>query len=185
MRRIEAMTGSGAESLVEGRISTLEKVAQRLQVPAGEAEAKLEAVLEEFDSERKRAVAFERKLSKEAAEDLLSQVEMIEGVSVLSASVQASNFDALRHMGDVLRERLGSAVIVLGAVWDDRPNFLAMVTSDLVARELNAGEIVKEIARDAGGSGGGKPQLAQGGGKDKGRLEQALQLVPGLVKQKV
>ncbi|UCG83666.1 MAG: alanine--tRNA ligase [Dehalococcoidia bacterium] len=185
MRRIEAVTGSGAEALVEERISALENIAQRLQVPAGEAEGKLKAVLEEFDSERKRAAAFERKLSKETAEDLLSQVEMVQGISVLSASVQASNFDALRHMGDVLRERLGSAVIVLGSVWDDRPNFLAMVTSDLIPRGLNAGEIVKEIARDAGGSGGGKPQLGQGGGKDKGRLEQALKLVPGRVKQKV
>jgi len=70
-------------------------------------------------------------------------------------------------------------------VWEDRPNFLAMVTSDLVARGLNAGDIVKEVAKEAGGSGGGRPQLGQGGGKEKARLEQALKLVAGLVAEKI
>jgi alanyl-tRNA synthetase len=184
MRRIEAVTGRGAEALVEERVAALEAAAQQLQVPAGEVAAKVDAVLGELDSERKRAGALERQLSKDSAESLLSQVESVNGVSVLAVVVQASSFDVLRHTGDVLRERLGSAVIVLGAVWDERPNFLAMVTPDLVSRGLNAGEIVKAVAGDTGGSGGGRPQLAQGGGKDKARLEQALKLVPGLVKGK-
>ncbi|MGB2885517.1 MAG: DHHA1 domain-containing protein, partial [Dehalococcoidia bacterium] len=185
MRRIEAVTGSGAEAVIEERAAALEKVAHQLQVPTAEVEGKLEGVLAELDSERKRANTLERRLSKETAESLLAQVESVNGVSVLAASVAASNFDVLRHMGDVLRERLGSAVIVLGAVWDDSPNFLAMVTSDLVSRGLNAGEIVKEVARETGGSGGGRPQLGQGGGKEKGRIEQALKLVAKLVKEGV
>ena len=93
--------------------------------------------------------------------------------------------DALRHMGDVLREKLGSGVIVLAAVWDGKPNFLAVVTPDLVNRGLNAGEIVKRAAQATGGSGGGRPQLGQGGGKDKDRMEEALKLVPKLVEEKV
>jgi alanyl-tRNA synthetase len=93
--------------------------------------------------------------------------------------------DALRHMGDVLKERLGSGVIVLAAVWDDKPNFLAMVTPDLVAKGLNAGEIIKRVAQATGGSGGGRPQMAQGGGKDKDKLEEALKLVSKLVAEKV
>jgi len=185
MRRIEAVTGSGAEALVEERVSTLEKIAHQLQVPTAEVDDKLGSVLQELDAERKRAIALERELSKETAESLLAQVESVNGVSVLAASVPASNIDVLRHMGDILRERLGSAVIVLGAVWADRPNFLAMVTSDLVARGLNAGDIVKEVAREAGGSGGGRPQLGQGGGKDKDRLEGALNLVANLVRGKI
>ena len=185
MRRIEAVTGSGAEAVIEERAAALEKVAHQLQVPTAEVEGKLEGVLAELDSERKRANTLERRLSKETAESMLAQVESVNGVSVLAASVAASNFDVLRHMGDVLRERLGSAVIVLGAVWDDSPNFLAMVTSDLVSRGLNAGEIVKEVARETGGSGGGRPQLGQGGGKEKGRIEQALKLVAKLVRERV
>jgi alanyl-tRNA synthetase len=185
MRRIEAVTGGGAEALIEERVSTLEKIAHQLQVPTADVEDKLASVLQELDAERKRAIALERQLSQETAESLLAQVESVNGVSVLVASVPASNIDVLRHMGDILRERLGSAVIVLGAVWADRPNFLAMVTSDLVARGLNAGDIVREVAGETGGSGGGRPQLGQGGGKEKGRLEQALSLVAKLVKEKV
>ncbi len=185
MRRIEAVTGSGAEALIEERVSTLEKIAHQLQVPTADVEDKLGSVLQELDAERKRAIALERQLSQETAESLLAQVESVNGVSVLAVSVPASNIDVLRHMGDILRERLGSAVIVLGAVWADRPNFLAMVTSDLVARGLNAGDIVREVAGETGGSGGGRPQLGQGGGKEKDRLEQALSLVAKLVKEKV
>ena len=185
MRRIEAVTGREAEKLIEERASMLDKIARRLQVPAADVEGKLSGVLEELDSERKRAVVLERQLSKETAESLLTQAESVKGVSVLVAKTLVSNMDALRHMGDVLREKLGSGVIVLAAVWDDKPSFLAMVTPDLVSRGLNAGDIVKKVAQATGGSGGGRPQLGQGGGKDKDKLEQALKLVAKLVEEKV
>jgi alanyl-tRNA synthetase len=185
MRRIEAVTGREAEKLIEERASMLDKIARRLQVPAAYVEGKLSGVLEELDSERKRAVVLERQLSKETAESLLNQAESVKGVSVLVAKTSVSNMDALRHMGDVLREKLGSGVIVLAAVWDDKPSFLAMVTPDLISRGLNAGDIVKKVAQATGGSGGGRPQLGQGGGKDKDKLEQALKLVARLVEEKV
>jgi alanyl-tRNA synthetase len=185
MRRIEAMTGREAEKLIEERASMLDKIARRLQVPAADVEGKLSGVLEELDSERKRAVVLERQLSKETAGSLLGQAETIKGVSVLVAKTSVSNMDALRHMGDVLREKLSSGVIVLAAVWDDKPSFLAMVTPDLISRGLNAGDIVKKVAQATGGSGGGRSQLGQGGGKDKDKLEQALKLVAKLVEEKV
>jgi len=185
MRRIEAVTGRVAEALIEDRVSALESLARHLQVPAAEAAAKVESVLEELEAERKRSAALERRLSKDSAGALLDQVQSVNGVSVLAAGVEASSFDVLRHTGDVLRERMGSGVIVLGAVWDGSPNFLAMVTSDLVTRGLNAGDIVKAVSRETGGGGGGRPQLGQGGGKDSARIEQALKLVPALVREKV
>ncbi|HUV51706.1 MAG TPA: alanine--tRNA ligase, partial [Dehalococcoidia bacterium] len=185
MRRIEAVTGRGAEKLIEERASTLDKIAQQLQVPASNIESKIVSTLEELDSERKRAIALERQLSKETADSLLGKIESVKGVSVLSVDVPASNMDALRHTGDILREKLGSGVIVLAGIWDGKPNFLAMVTPDLVNRGLNAGEIVKKVAQATGGSGGGRPQLGQGGGKDKGKLEEALKLVARLVEEKV
>jgi alanyl-tRNA synthetase len=185
MRRIEAVTGREAEKLIEERTSMLDKIAHQLQVPAADVEGKLSSVLEELNAERKRAVVLERQLSKETAESLLTQAETVKGVSVLVAKTSVSNMDALRHMGDVLREKLGSGVIVLAAVWDDKPSFLAMVTPDLISRGLNAGDIVKKVAQATGGSGGGRPQLGQGGGKDKDKLEQALKLVAKLVEEKV
>jgi len=89
--------------------------------------------------------------------------------------------EALREMSDLLREKLKSAVVVLGTVYEDRPVFLTAVTSDLVARGYNAGEIVKQIARVTGGSGGGKPSLAQAGGKYKDKLDEALRLAKNLI----
>jgi len=185
MRRIEAVTGRGAEKLIEERASMLDNIAHQLQVPAANIESKIASTLEELDSERKRAVSLERQLSKETAESLLTQAESVKGVSVLAVKVSASNMDALRHMGDVLREKLTSAVVVLAAVWDDKPNFLAVVTPDLVSKGLNAGDIVKKVAQATGGSGGGRPQLGQGGGNDKDKLEEALKLVARLVEEKV
>jgi alanyl-tRNA synthetase len=77
---------------------------------------------------------------------------------------------------------MGSGVVVLGTVVDNRPLFLAAVTQDLVAKGYNAGDIVKQVARVAGGGGGGKPTLAQAGGKDKSKLDEALKLVKSLIK---
>jgi len=85
-------------------------------------------------------------------------------------------------VGDLLRDRMGSGVIVLGAIYNDRPNFLAIVTPDLGDRGFNAAEIVKKVAQITGGGGGGKPNLAQAGGKDKGKLDEALSQVSHIIK---
>jgi alanyl-tRNA synthetase len=86
-------------------------------------------------------------------------------------------------MGDVLRQRLGSAVIVLGAALGGRPVFMAMVTPDLVKRGLHAGHILKQVASAAGGGGGGRPEMAQGGGDDPAKLDEALSLVEPAVRE--
>ena len=174
MRRIEAVTGRGAERFLEQRLSTLETMAQELQTLPEGVQGKLSATLAELDKERKRALSLERELARETAESLLSQVESIDGINVLSARVSTISPEAMRAMGDRLKERLGSAVIVLGAIYNDRPNFMAMVTRDLVAKGFHAGEIVKQIAKVAGGGGGGRAELGQGSGKDVTKLDKAL-----------
>jgi alanyl-tRNA synthetase len=89
--------------------------------------------------------------------------------------------EILREMSDIIRDKLKSAIVVLGTVYQEKPAFLAAVTPDLIAKGYNAGKIVKEVAGVAGGSGGGKPGLAQAGGKDKKKLDEALRLVKSLV----
>jgi alanyl-tRNA synthetase len=84
-------------------------------------------------------------------------------------------------MSDLLRERLKSAVVVLGTVYEDKPAFLAAVTPDLVAKGYNAGDIIKQVSKVAGGGGGGKANFAQAGGKDKNKLDEALRLVKSLI----
>ena len=100
---------------------------------------------------------------------------------MLTARVPASNMEALRQTGDMIKERLKSILVVLGAVYGDQANFVAMLTPDLVKKGLHAGEIVKQVAQITGGRGGGRAEMGQGGGKDINRLDNALGLVRDLV----
>jgi alanyl-tRNA synthetase len=167
LRRIEAVTGRGAEEMIEQKIDTLEYRLSAMQ-------AKLEA-------EQQRVKKLESGLARQQAETLLQQVEVVNGVKMVSAAVPLTRPEMLREMADLLRDKLKSAVVVLGTVHEGKPAFLVAVTPDLVKKGYHAGQIVKQVAAVAGGSGGGKPDLAQGGGKDKNKLGEALKLVRSLI----
>lgn len=181
LRRIEAMTGRSAEAYVEGRLSLLDSAAKLLDSRPEDLADKAKALLEELDRERKHIQALERSMARDTARTLIDRAEMVDGVKILAVAVAVTSADALREVGDKLKEELGSAVIVLGAVYNDKANFLAMVTRDLVQKGLNAGNIVREVAKAVGGGGGGRPDLGQGSGKDTARVEDALRLVKSLV----
>jgi alanyl-tRNA synthetase len=181
LRRIEAVTGRGAEEFIEKFLSDWQEVAQIVGASLENVREKVSSTANERDMERKRALTLERQLAREIATSLLSQTEVVKGVTVLAARVPSSRLEALREMSDLLREQLKSVVIVLGTIYDNKPVFLAAVTPDLVARGYNAGEIVKQVAKVTGGSGGGKAQFAQAGGKYKGKLDEALRLVKSLI----
>jgi len=179
MRRIEAVTGRGAGEFVEKQLATLEEAAQVLKGP--EIMDRLSALHRELEAERRRASAVERELLNNTVESILSQAESVNGIAVLVARVPASNMEALRQMGDLVKERLNSVLVVLGAVYHEQANFVAMLTPDLAKRGLHAGEIVKRVAAVVGGSGGGRAEIGQAGGKDKEKLDEALELVRDLV----
>ena len=181
VRRIEAVTGSGAERFLEQRASMLEFLALELQTVPDGVEAKVSSILVELDVERKRALAMEREIARQMAGPLLSQVKVINGINVLSAKVSATSPEAVREMGDRLKEELKSGVIVLGAVYNERPSLLSMVTPDLIAKGFHAGDLVKQVAKVVGGGGGGKAELGQGSGKDATKLEEALKQAASLV----
>jgi len=181
LRRIEAVTGRGAEQYFTERLTDLEHIARALGASPEEARDKVSAAVGELDEERKQRLALERELAKKTAESLLSQAEVIKGVKVLVAEVPSSRLEILREMSDLLRDKLKSAIVVLGTVYEDKPAFLVAVTPDLVAKGYDAGKIVKQVAAVTGGGGGGKPNLAQAGGKDKKKLDEALKLVKSLI----
>jgi len=181
LRRIEAVTGREAEAFIERRLSALTNIASRLATEVENTSDRVDDLIAELDKERKQALALERELAKLRAESLAGQAEVVKGVTVLAARVPPSRPEVLRGMADLLRDRLKSAVVLLGTVYEDRPAFLAAVTPDLVDRGYNAGEIVKQVAEVTGGSGGGKARLAQAGGKDKAKLDEALRLVKSLI----
>jgi len=181
IRRIEAATGRGAEELVEKHFSNLERAAKYLETEPDEVLDKTRSLIDELDAERKRALSLEKELARREAEFLVAKAEVVNGVNLLSARVSPCRQEVLREMADIIRDKLKSAVVVLGTVYQDRPSFIAAVTPDLVERGYDAGKIVKEVAAVTGGGGGGKARLAQAGGKNKGKLDEALQLVRGLI----
>lgn len=185
LRRIEAVTGRKAEELFERYAEALESTAEAFKGLPLELPGRAEAVLAELAAERKRTATLEKELSRLLAGDLLSKAEQVGGVTVVAARVPAASFQTLREMGDFLKTRLKSAVIVLGTVSDGRPGFVAMVTPDLVNQGLHAGNIVAKVAAVTGGGGGGKPGMAQAGGKDASKLDEALGLVKKLVSSKI
>jgi alanyl-tRNA synthetase len=181
LRRIEAVTGRGAETFIGRRFASLDNIARSLHALPGEAEEKVSNTASEFEVERRQRLALERELARLRTDALLGQVEEINGVKVLVARVPSSRLEILREMADVIRDKIKSVILVLGTVSEGRPVFLAAVTPDLVGRGYDAGKIVKEVARVTGGGGGGKPNLAQAGGKDKAKLDEALRLVKTLI----
>jgi alanyl-tRNA synthetase len=181
LRRIEAVTGRGAENYFAERLSDLEHIAKSLATSPEEARGKVSGLAGELEQERKQRLALERELAKKTAESLLAQAEVVKGVKLLAAKVPSSRLEMLREMSDLLRDKLVSAIVVLGTVYEDKPAFLAAVTPDLVAKGYDAGKIVKQVAAVTGGSGGGRPNLAQAGGKDQKKLDQALKLVKSLI----
>jgi len=190
LRRIEAVTGRGAEEYVQAQRDLLERLSRRTGVTPADLETKVASLLEEMEAERRRAQALERDAARRAAEVLLAGAERlpvrqagIDSVAVVAGQVPAASFEVMREAGDWLRDRLGSAVLVLGAVFGERPNFVAMITPDLTARGLHAGELVKRVAAVTGGGGGGRPEMAQAGGKDPSRLEEALGLARKLARE--
>jgi alanyl-tRNA synthetase len=167
LRRIEAVTGRGAEEMIKQKLDSLWD--------------KLLAVQEELEAERQRTMQLERELAKKEATALLNRVEVVNGIKVLSESVPTTRPDMMREMSDMLRDKLQSVVVILGSIYQGKPAFIVAVTPDLVKRGYHAGQIVKKVAAIAGGSGGGKPDLAQGGGKANEKLGEALKVAKSLI----
>jgi alanyl-tRNA synthetase len=185
LHRIEAVMGRKAESLIESRLAALQSVAKEVEGLLEEVPSKVKALISELQAERKRVLSLERELSRRIAEDLFGQAEQVSGVTILAARVPALTISVLREMGDILRDRLKSAIVVLAAVYNGKPNFLAMVTPDLIAKGFHAGEIINQVAKVTGGGGGGKAAMAQAGGKDAAKIDEALKLVKSVIASKI
>ncbi len=184
MRRLEAISGRAAERLVWERFNREDRTARSLQTTPPELEARVQSMLAELEQARNEKESLERKLSLQAAEGLLASRQDVDGITVLATRAPVSNVDSLREVGDWLRDKLASGVVVLGSVVNDQPVLIAMVTPDLVARGINASEIAKGAARAIEGGGGGRPDVAQAGGRRAEKLDEALALVPDLVRRK-
>ncbi|WP_249669211.1 alanine--tRNA ligase [Bacillus altitudinis] len=181
-RRIEAVTGKGAYEELNDQLAILEKAANELKSNTKDVPkriASLQADLKEVQRENESLLA---KLSQAEAGSILEKVIEVGGVNVLTEKVNAKDMNHLRTMVDDLKAKLGSAVIVLGAVQNGKVNISAGVTKDVIEKGLHAGKLVKQAAEICGGGGGGRPDMAQAGGKQPEKLEEALATVEESVK---
>ena len=178
VRRIEAITGDRALAEYQKAISTLRSAASHLNVTEDDVLAAIERQAETIKQLEKQLEAGKRKVAGSIANDLVEQAKTVKGVRLIVAKVDGFDREALRQLVDVLRQKIGSGVIVLGSVEADKVALIAAVTKDLNPK-LHAGKIVQELAKLVGGSGGGRPDLAEAGGKDTSALQNALdQVVP-------
>ncbi|MGB8645491.1 MAG: alanine--tRNA ligase [Anaerolineae bacterium] len=184
-RRIEAVTGPRAYAEFQSGFQMLEHVSDKLRATPEEIEGKVTSLLEQLDAQSKEIARLHRELAKRQAENAGQLVREVKGVKVIAQQVDVPNMDLLREQIDFFRNQIGSGVIAVGAVLNDRPNLVVAVTPDLVEKGYDARKIVGAAARVMGGGGGGKPTLAQAGGKDSSKLQEALAFVAKVVEESI
>jgi alanyl-tRNA synthetase len=192
MRRIEAVTGRAAWERLRADEDALSRLSSRLRVAHDAVEDRVEAVLSENERLRRQLQTLERQVARQSATGSVSgpaaeaeAVPEVGGVPVIVRAVpEASSADFLRDVGDALKQRHKTAVILLGAVLDGKPTFVAMSTPD-VAQKCPAGDVVRAAAQAAGGNGGGRPESAQGGGTDPSKLGDGLAAGRRLIEERL
>jgi alanyl-tRNA synthetase len=191
MRRIEAVTGRAAAERIRGDEDALSRISARLRVSHDAVEERVDSLLGENERLRRQVQTLERQIARQSASGSVSTgaeteaVPEVGGVPVVVRAVpEASSADFLRDVGDALKQRHKTAVILLGAVINDKPTFVAMSTPD-VAKKCPAGDVVRVASQAAGGNGGGRPESAQGGGTDPSKLDAALAAARKLIEEKL
>src|SRR5688572_25968342 len=173
VRRIEAVAGAAAVESVTRQQRVLREIGDILKIAPADAPQRLRKLLDEQRALETQLRELEGRLARSRADDLVAAARQVNGVAVVAGRIDGLDPDGLRAVADRLRDRLGSGVVCVGSVAGDKVNLVAAVTKDLTKR-FHAGKLVQEVARAVGGSGGGRPDLAQAGGKDPGKLDSAL-----------
>ena len=181
MRRIEAATGADAEQYIRNKEETLAVIAQTLKANPDQVATKVEQLAKQNRELEKELNQLKARLASAKGDDLQGEVKEINGVKVLATVLDGADAKSLRETMDRLKDKLGSAVIVLGSTEGDKVNLVAGVTKDLTKR-FHAGKLIGEVAEKVGGKGGGRPDMAQAGGRDPSGLEQALAAVAEYVR---
>ena len=183
IRRLEAVSGRASEEIAWDVLQTQEKVSQLLKISTNEIEDRIEKLVEEITQLRRRTEDVERNTALSSVAHLIDDKQTINGISVIAKRVDAPDQDTLRNIGDWLRDKLVSGVVVVGSVINDRPQLVAMVTKDIIDKGLDASKIAKESAKVMQGGGGGRADLAQAGGKLVDKLDDALLKVPNIIEE--
>ncbi|MCE5207075.1 MAG: alanine--tRNA ligase [Chloroflexi bacterium] len=176
IRRIEAVTGEGAYEVVRTQLDALKRSSRILNTGSEEVPAKITGLLEELDQAKKQIQQLIQKNANFAFDEQLKNTRIVNGIPVLAGIIPDADIDTLRSLSDQFKNRYPSGVAVLGSVSNEKPVLIIAVTEDLVARGLDAVKMVRVLAKEIGGGGGGKSTLAQAGGKFADKLPTAVQM---------
>ncbi|VEF47698.1 alanyl-tRNA synthetase [Bacillus freudenreichii] len=182
VRRIEAVTGEHAFRFMNDQVHNLHIMAEKLKTKPAQAVERMDALLQELKELQRENESLTSKLAHVEAGSLIQKAKEIEGINVIASTVQGADMNTLRNMGDDLKQQLGSGIVVLGSAQNGKVNIIAGVTKDLMEKGYHAGKLVKEVASRCGGGGGGRPDMAQAGGKNPDQLESALSYVGEWIK---
>ncbi|MDR1941908.1 MAG: alanine--tRNA ligase, partial [Endomicrobium sp.] len=174
VRRIEAVCGSSAENYVLSHENTILKAAELLGSSKDEILNKIQKYAADYKKLEQELSVLKSRLISGEIDGYLKNIKEINGVKLLALPVKDADVKALREMSDKLREKAGSVVLIMASKNEDKSSFIVSATSDFVSKGVNAGRIAKAFAADIGGSGGGKPDFAQGGTKDVSKIDEAL-----------
>jgi len=180
VRRIEAMTGYDAYQFDKQTEDSLSEIAQMTKTNNASVVEKVAQLIKQQKELEKQIATFQKQLASNQGDDLISQVSEVNGVKLLATAVEGVSAKDLRDVADKLKDKLGSAVIVLAVVNGDKVALVAGVTKDLTD-QYQAGKILNHVAQQVGGKGGGRPDMAQGGGTDPSGLDSALASVKDLI----
>lgn len=182
VRRIEALTGEGVFTYYNQLEEELNEAARLVKAEPSKLTAKVEALLGELKALNSENERLKSKLAKDALGDVMNQVTEVRGVKLLAASVPDVDMNGLRNLGDQLKEKLGEGVVVLvSAQGSDKVNLIVMATEAAMAQGAHAGNMIKNLASLVGGGGGGRPNMAQAGGKNPAGVPQAVEQAAGIL----
>ncbi len=185
VRRIEAVTGKEALKHYQAQEDEIKEICRLVKSTPDKLLARLEQLLAEQKETAKELEKLKAKMAGGAADEMLNSKVEIGGVAVLAAEVKDMDGNALRTMGDQLKQKLGSGVVVLASGKDGKVSLMAMATDDVVKKGVHAGNIIKAAAAVCGGGGGGRPNMAQAGGKDASKIADALEKAKAVVAEQL
>jgi alanyl-tRNA synthetase len=181
LRRIEAVTGREAERFVEKNMEELQTTAGIIGSKIFEVANKVKSISDKLSSESKQVESLRKEIAMSSVKDIDSGKIEIAGVNVVAQTVPNMSIAGLRDTGDVIKNKLGSGIVVLASEHEGKPGIIIMVTPDLVNKGIKANELIRDIAKFIGGSGGGKADMAQAGGKNSDKIDEAIQAVRQIV----
>ena len=181
VRRIEAVTGEGVLRYIEEKNAIITNTAAALKTTEGELVHRAEAIVNENREQQKKLEQVAAQMANAKASDIMSNAKKIGDITLVVAQLDGATVDSLRKTGDAIKDKTPMSVCVFGAETEGKISFVAMASADAVKAGVHCGKIIKEITAIAGGSGGGKPDSAQGGGKDASKIAEALNKVEELL----